>query len=225
MKNILILAPHPDDEILGCGGVMANYIASGMNVYVAVMGRGDIGAPELFSTEGTEQVRKECLESHALLGVKETFFLDFPTPRFETIPSYQISIRLSDLLKRLDVTDFYVPHRGDIHKDHQIAHQCALVAARPIGNYSVKRIYAYETISETEWAAPAVDHAFIPTRFVNITESLSLKIAAFKKYKSQLKSPPHPRSVENIENYAKMRGSTVGVIAAEAFMVIREIVD
>jgi LmbE family N-acetylglucosaminyl deacetylase len=89
----------------------------------------------------------------------------------------------------------------------------------------VKRIYAYETISETEWAAPAVDHAFIPTRFVNITESLSLKIAAFKKYKSQLKSPPHPRSVENIENYAKMRGSTVGVIAAEAFMVIREIVD
>jgi LmbE family N-acetylglucosaminyl deacetylase len=225
MKKILILAPHPDDEILGCAGIMAKHISEGNKVYVAVMGRGDIGAPELFPTEGTEKVRSECRNSHQYLGVEETYFLDFPTPRFDSVPGYKIALRIGELLRKLEITDFYIPHRGDIHKDHQIAFECALVAARPINGSSVKRIYAYETLSETEWAAPYSNDAFIPTRFVDISQFIDQKLKAFEKFETQLKQAPHPRSLENIKNLAKLRGSTVGVGAAEAFMVIREIVD
>jgi LmbE family N-acetylglucosaminyl deacetylase len=117
----------------------------------------------------------------------------------------------------------YIPHRGDIHKDHRIAYECSLVAARPIDNCSVRNIYAYETLSETEWAAPFSDEAFIPTRFVEVTNFIGKKLEGFSKFTTQMKSFPHPRSLESIENLSKMRGATVGVNNAEAFMVIREI--
>ena len=193
-KNILIVAPHCDDEVLGCGGIMAKYAKDHYNVFVAIITNGHIGAPELFKKEGTEKVREEALEAHDLLGVQKTYFLDFPAPRLDSIPAYKLSIALSKVIKDHSITDMYVPHRGDIHKDHRITYECALVAARPINNCSVKNIYAYETLSETEWAAPFADEAFIPTRFVDITEHVKDKIKAFQKFTTQIKEFPHPRS-------------------------------
>lgn len=221
--NILVVAPHCDDEILGCGGSMAKHIAAGRSVYVAIITNGHLGAPELFSREGTEQVRAEAKAAHLLLGVKETFFLDFPAPRLDTIPAYQLSLRLSDLIRRLRIDTLYIPHRGDIHKDHAITYQASLVAARPINDNPVKRIYAYETLSETEWAPPFGDDAFIPTVFEDISGFIAKKQEAFSCFSTQIKTFPHPRSLESIENLAKYRGATVSVSHAEAFMLIREI--
>ena len=151
-KNILVVAPHCDDEILGCGGTMAKHIASGNHVYVAIVTNGHLGAPELFSKKGTEKVRDEALQAHQYLGVKQTIFLDFPAVNLDAIPAYKLSLALSNVIKEFAIDTMFIPHRGDIHKDHRVTYEAALVAARPINNCTVKRIYAYETLSETEWA-------------------------------------------------------------------------
>lgn len=223
MKNVLIIAPHPDDEILGCGGIMAKYVAKGMNVYVAIVTNGHLGAPELFPKEGTEKVRSEAKESHKYLGIKETFFLDFPVLNLVSKPSYKLSMAISSIIKKLQIDTLYIPHRGDIHEDHKVTFEATLVAARPVNSNSVKRIYAYETLSETEWSAPYGDNTFIPTVFENISEFIELKKKAFQFFTTQEKKFPHPRSLKTIEVLSNYRGATVGVPNAEAFMLIREI--
>jgi len=219
--NILVVAPHPDDEVLGCGGIIAKNVAQKHNVFVAIMTNGHIGAPELYSQDNVRTVRQEAKQAHDILGVKETFFYDFPAPRLETTPSYQISRELNSLYKNLSIDTIYLPHRGDIHKDHGVIFYAGLVAARPIDNCSVKTIYTYETLSETEWAAPFASDAFIPNVFEEITDYLSLKLNAIKSFNSQLKSFPHPRSIESIESLARNRGVVVGYPFAEAFALIR----
>lgn len=223
MNRILIIAPHPDDEILGCGGVIAKEVDKGNEVFVTIITNGHLGAPELFKKEGTEKVRREALQAHKYLGVKQTFFLDFPCPRLDTVPSYKISIALSEIVRDKKIDTIYVTHRGDIHKDHKISFEATLVAARPINNNPVKRIYAYETLSETEWAPPYGDDNFIPTVFEDISGYMEKKIEAFKFFTTQVNEFPHPRSVKSIENLANLRGATVGYFHAEAFMLIREI--
>ncbi len=223
-SNILVIAPHCDDEVLGCGGMMAKKNAQGATIYVAIVTNGFIGAPELFPKEGTEKVRHEAKRAHDSLGVRETFFLDFPAPRLDTIPSYKLSLALEKIIRKYTINELYIPHRGDIHKDHRITYEAALVAARPVNNNPVKCIYAYETLSETEWAAPFPDDAFIPTHFEYLSaEYLEMKIKAFQYFTTQEKQPPHPRSQENIEHLARYRGAAISAHAAEAFHLIRSI--
>lgn len=223
-RNILVVAPHCDDEVLGCGGTIARYASEGHTIFVVIVTNGHIGAPELFSKEGTENNRVQAKRAISLLGAKDLFFLDFPAPMLDTIPSYKISLALSEIIRKNQIDTIYVPHSGDIHRDHVITCECSLVAARPINNCSVKRIYAYETLSETEWAIPLQNQAFVPTVFVDITKQLKKKKEAFALYTLQAKTFPHPRSMESIECLAMRRGVTVGVPYAEAFMLIREII-
>jgi len=219
-KNILILAPHPDDEVLGCGATIKKLSDEGNQVFVLVASR---GSKRLYDQTKVEVVRSEALEAHILLGVTKTFFLDFPAPELDTVPLADISREISKVLSEYKINVLYLPHRGDIHNDHRVVFNAGLVAARPVGGCSVAEIYAYETLSETEWAAPFADDAFIPTCFVNVEEILTAKMEAMKCFKSQLREFPNPRSLETIEALAKFRGATVGFKAAEAFMVIRQI--
>ncbi len=224
-QNVLIIAPHADDEILGCGGIMAKYQQENTDVFVCIVTNGHLGAPELFKKEGTEKVRSEALSSHQYLGVKKTFFLDFPAPRLDTIPSYKLSIEIEKVIRENQITDLFIPHRGDIHKDHRITYESALVSARPINGNPVTRIIAYETLSETEWAAPFGDDAFIPNIFYDISDFIEKKKKAFQFFTTQAKEFPHPRSLKNIEVLSNFRGATIGVHNAEAFMLIREILN
>ncbi len=220
-NNILILAPHPDDEVLGCGATIKRLSNEGHNLFVLVVTR---GSSKFYSDDKIENVRNEALQAHKLLGVQQTFFLDFPAPELDTVPIADISREISKVLSENKINVLYLPHRGDIHNDHRVVFNAGLVAARPVGGCTVTEIYAYETLSETEWAAPFADDAFIPTCFVNVEETLNAKMEAMKCFKSQLKAFPNPRSLETIEALAKLRGATVGFKAAEAFMVIRQII-
>jgi LmbE family N-acetylglucosaminyl deacetylase len=217
-KNILIIAPHPDDEILGCGGIIAKFSSEGLKVYILVVTR---GTPKLYSAEKIENVRQEALRAHALLGVKETVFLNFPAPELDIISLAEISREIAHVIKKFNISELYVPHRGDIHGDHRVVFNACLVAARPVGIYTVKAIYAYETLSETEWAPPFGDDAFIPAKFVDVSAFFDQKLDAMRCFISQLKRFPNPRSIETITALSKFRGSTVGFSHAEAFMVIR----
>ena len=221
--NILVLAPHADDEVLGCGGVMARHAAEGHAVHVAVLTNASVGAPELFSPGDIAVIRREAGDAHRLLGVTRTEFCELPAPCLDQYPAYKISLEISRLIKACSPETLYIPHRGDLHKDHRLVFEAALVAARPGANCPVRNIFAYETLSETEWAPPFGDDAFIPNHFVGIESFLERKLASFVCFASQVKPFPHSRSPEGITALARHRGTTVGMAAAEAFMTVRTI--
>ena len=222
MKKILIVAPHPDDEVLGCGGIMKKFSQSNNEVFVVVVTR---GTPKMYADEKILNVRNEALLAHKILGVKETRFFEFHAPELDITSNASVSIPLAALMKEWAITDLFLPHRGDIHHDHSMVFKAGLVAARPVGSYSVKNIFCYETLSETEWAPPFGDDAFIPTHFVNVETEMDFKLEAMQCFKSQVRPFPSTRSLETIEALAKFRGATVGFKRAEAFMTIRTILD
>lgn len=218
--NILIMAPHPDDEILGCGGTIAKHIANGNNVYVCIVTKGTM---PLFSDEIIRVGRDECVSAHKYLGVKETTFLDFPAAMLEEIPRHELNDSLCRIVQRIKPEEVYIPHRGDMQLDHKMIVDAAMVALRPKYEHVAKRIYAYETLSETGWDIPNTVNEFIPTVYNDISDYLGRKLQAMRFYQSQLASYPNPRSIEALEALAKYRGSTVNKKAAEAFSLIREI--
>lgn len=218
--RILIIAPHPDDEIIGVGGTIANRVKAGHDVYVCIVTK---GCAPLFSIESVEKVRNECKEADAFLGVKETTFLDFPAAMMEDVPRYKLNDALVKEIQRIKPDEVYIPHRGDMQLDHKLVVDAAMVALRPKYKHVVKRIYTYETLSETGWDVPNTINEFIPTVYENISYTLELKLQAMRIFKSQLAEFPNARSTEAIEALAKYRGSTVTVNAAEAFALVREI--
>ena len=224
MKKILVIAPHADDEVLGCGASIAKACASGDEVYVLICTNASVGAPELFSSDIIKQIRTEALEAHSALGVKETFFLEFPAPVLDQYPRYKMSNEISAIIRKIGADTVYIPHRGDCHKDHAIIHECAMVACRPLANCKVKHVYAYETLSETEWGEPIAADFFVPVKYNTFSvEEFQKKLDAMSCFKSQLYPFPASRSLEAIEALAKYRGCTVSAERAEAFEVLRDI--
>jgi LmbE family N-acetylglucosaminyl deacetylase len=170
-----------------------------------------------------ESVRAEQLQAHAVLGVRFVQYLDFPAPRSDTVPRHQLSDAIGKVLCEFQPHTVYIPHHGDMHFEHGLVYQCCLVAARPVNPGAVARILAYETLSETEWSPPTASACFQPTVYINIEQQLEQKLKAIECFRSQLKPPPHPRSVECVKALATLRGATAHLHAAEAFMLVREI--
>jgi LmbE family N-acetylglucosaminyl deacetylase len=218
--RVLVIAPHPDDEILGVGGTIAKRVMEGHTVYVCVVTK---GCEPLFANKLVEQTRDECRKADALLGVKETFFLDFPAAMLEDVPRYKLNDGILGIVKKVKPDEVYLPHRGDMQIDHKMVVDAAMVALRPKYEHKVKRIYAYETLSETGWDVPNSTNEFIPTIYEDISSTIDKKIEAMSVFQSQLADFPNARSVGAVEALAKYRGSTVTVSAAEAFCLIREI--
>ncbi len=218
--RVLVIAPHPDDEIIGVGGTIAKRVQAGDEVYVCIVTK---GVEPLFSKELVELGRKECREADVRLGVKETIFLDFPAVMLETVPRYEFNGKIAGVVQRINPDEVYIPHRGDMQLDHQMVVDAAMVAVRPRGKNYPKRVYAYETLSETGWNIPNTVNEFIPTVYEDITDTFELKLSSMDIFKSQLATFPAARSIGAIEALAKFRGASVGVEAAEAFSLIREV--
>lgn len=219
MSRVLVVAPHPDDEVLGAGGTMARLADEGHEVYVVIVTKGD---EDLFSPEVIAQGRREAMAAHRILGVKDTIFWDrFPAAKLDTVPHHQLNAAFAELFKDLNPCVLFIPFYGDIHKDHRLVFESALVAARPVPGISIKEIYAYETLSETNWNAPPITVAFTPNVYVDISGYIDRKLEAMKFFKSQLRDYPHERSLEALRALSQLRGATVGVSNAEAFMLIR----
>ena len=218
--KVLVIAPHPDDEVIGVGGTIAKRAKEGHDVYVCVVTK---AFPPLFSEDIVEQARKECREADKFLGVIETSFLDFPAVTLETIPRYELNGGIQKIIQRVKPDEVYIPHRGDMQLDHKMIVDASMVALRPKYAHRISRIYAYETLSETGWDIPNTVNEFIPTVYEDITDTLEKKLQAMNIFQSQLADFPAARSLGAIEALAKFRGATVNVMAAEAFSLIREI--
>ena len=215
--KILVIAPHPDDEVLGCGGTIAKHVNNGDIVDLCIVTQPY--APE-WSESYIKNKKKEIEKSKNILGIREIHFLDLPTVKLDGLLQKDINTALYGIVKETTPDVVYIPHKGDLNRDHRIVFECALVALRPIG-CGVKKILSYEILSETEWGQPI--EPFFPNFYVDISKTISEKCNAMEAYSSELKSEPHPRSLKIIRANAKKRGSEVGVSYAESFILIREV--
>lgn len=218
--RVVVVAPHPDDEVLGCGGVMARHVEAGDAVQCVVVTR---GSADVFPEEAVHTVREELRAAHDVLGVEDVRFLDFPAPQLDTVPRHVLSDAIRRSLYDFRAETVYLPHAGDIHHDHREIYHAVLVAARPHPGCPIRRLLCYETLSETEWSPPTAGEVFTPNVFIDIEAQLQKKLDAMACYRSQLKEPPCSRSLAAIESLARLRGMTVGVQAAEAFALVRDV--
>lgn len=214
--KILVIAPHPDDEVLGCGGTIKKYVKEGHEVYLCIVTKAY--TPD-WSEDFIKNREKEITHVSKVLGIKETFFLDLPTVKLDTVPQKELNFKIGAVVNKVAPDILYIPHGGDLNKDHRLIFEASLVIARPTGN-KIKSILAYETLSGTEWGIKP----FAPNTYTDITKTLDDKLKAMACYKSELREYPHPRSSEGITILAKRRGLEAGLAAAEAFMFIREII-
>ena len=220
-KNILIISPHADDEILGCGGTIAKYVKLGYFVYIAILTNANLGDPKKFPKSKITTVRNEALKSHSYLGIKKTIFFDFPAPNLHNFDNFKIANEIEKLLFKIKPIQIFIPFPGDLHLDHQAIYRASLVAARARNNKFIKNILCYEVMSETECIPNNINSSFKPNYFIEIDKYFNNKIKALKYYKSQLHDFPHPRSLKAIQALAEYRGSTINVNKAEAFSVER----
>lgn len=218
--KVLVIAPHADDEVLGVGGTIARYAEAGDQVDVCIV---TVGQEPMFSREVISAIRSEALTAHSLLGVHESIFLELPAVLLSEVPKHELNARLCEVIDRVKPEIVYIPHFGDMHHDHALVAQAAMVAVRPVNGCVVKEVYSYETLSESEWNVPHTANAFLPNTYIPVSAQLEKKLEAMACYQSQLKKFPHPRSIEALRVLANLRGSTVGVDAAEAFCLLRKI--
>jgi LmbE family N-acetylglucosaminyl deacetylase len=211
----LVIAPHPDDEVLGCGGTIRRYADEGLEIHLCIVT--EAYRPD-WSEEYLEKKPKEIDESTSILGIDEVHNLGYPAAKLDTVPQKKLNDELSSLVRTIEADTVFLPHYGDIHHDHQIIFNAGLVACRPPAG--VDQILAYETLSESEWGIPST--SFDPSVYVDISDCIKEKIEAMVAYESEVREYPHPRSERTIKALMTKRGSEANLEAAEAFELIRE---
>ncbi|MGY4532420.1 LmbE family N-acetylglucosaminyl deacetylase [Pseudomonas sp. TE3786] len=221
-QTVLVIAAHPDDEVLGCGGTIAWHAARGDQVHVAIMAQG------LFS-RGTpaeaEQaaLRTACENANAILGVTSLECFDLPDNRLDSLDLLDIVQKVEALVQRHQPGVVYGHWSGDVNIDHRLLHEAVVTACRPQPGHPVHTLLFFEVASSTEWQIPHSAPAFLPNWFNDISLTLDAKLRALEAYAMEMRAWPHPRSVRAVEHLARWRGATVGVDAAEAFVLGRRL--
>lgn len=216
--RMLVVAPHPDDEVLGAGGTINRFAAAGGEVTILTVAA---HMPPLFTEAVHQQTVREAKKAHALMGVKESVFLDKPAVLLGNIPVHELNGMILDAVKRAAPDVLLVPYY-DRHVDHRQIFDACMVAARPVGfGTKIGLVAAYETLSETHWNAPHIEPNFTPSWVVDITDFVERKIDAMKCYESQIHPFPAPRSAEALRALALFRGSQAGFGYGEGFHVLR----
>jgi LmbE family N-acetylglucosaminyl deacetylase len=221
--NVLVVAAHPDDELLGCGGTAARLAREGHSLYMAILGEGITSRqPQRSSADPADLTSlRGCSQRVAdLLGVKELSLHGLPDNRFDTLPLLDVIKVVEELIERWRPTAIYTHHGGDLNVDHQVVSRAVLTAARPMESSPVRELYMFEIASSTEWAFQQLSPVFKPNVFVNIESTLPLKLEGMLQYESEVRKFPHPRSPEALTAIAQRWGSVVGCKAAEAFETV-----
>lgn len=226
--KIAVIAAHPDDEILGCAGTMASHVQRGDGVHVLILAEG-------ITSRGQERNQNACAadildlalaaeKANKIIGVTSLTTKGFPDNRLDSLDRLEIIKVIEDFFREHRPNIVYTHHNGDVNIDHRRVHEAVITACRPVPGNLIHTLLFFETPSSTEWQPLLSAPAFVPNWFVDITLTLKLKLEALRAYSSELRLWPHPRSLEAIEHLACWRGSTIGVQAAEAFLLGRKIV-
>ncbi len=213
MKKILVVAAHPDDEILGCGGTIAKHTNNGDDVHVLILAE---GITSRGSVDGLPELRTVAEKANRFLGASVSF-RDFPDNKMDSVPLLDVVKEVEKVIQDIQPEVVYTHYENDLNVDHQITYQAVMTACRPLPDSIVKTILSFEVPSSTEWGT-----GFCPNWFVEI--DIHKKIHALRFYEMEMRKLPHPRSYEAVEYLAKWRGASVGVRGAEAFMLRRRLV-
>ena len=223
-KKVLVVAAHPDDEVLGCGGTIAKLTAAGDTVNVVIAAEG-IMSRTISGAQMAEEMgvlHRVCRDTNYELGVKEVEFLRFPDNRMDSVDFLDVVKKIEACFAQYQPDVVYTHHFNDLNVDYRICHLTVLTAARPLPGSSVRQILYYEVPSATDWIFSGTSRVgFVPNYFENIESTLDRKMKALQAYSAEMRPYPHARSIEACEYLARWRGSMVGHKAAEAFEVGR----
>ena len=219
-KNILIVAAHPDDEVLGCGGTISRLINEGYEVFTVILGEGITSRnySSKFKKKELQELKNQMYKANKILGVRKVFNFNLKDNQLDTIPLLEIVKKIEKINNEIKPEIIFTHYKNDLNIDHKITYDAVITATRPVIDEPVKTIYSFEILSSTEWNYPL---SFSPNFFFDITKTISKKIEAMKIYKSEIRDFPHPRSLEGIELNAKMWGLKAGLKFAEAFQLVR----
>lgn len=226
MNKVLVVAAHPDDEILGCGATMAKHIENGDQVKVIIAAE---GLTSRLNSDNSEDLSKELVElqnisltANSKLGVKDVEFLSLPDNKMDSVTLLDVIKKIETVVSAYRPNIIYTHFPNDLNIDHRILSEAVLTATRPMPGLKVNEIYFFEIASSTEWNYSGnTSKAFYPNYFNDVTDTLNKKLEALKIYKGEMREYPHSRSIENLKNMALVRGANCGVNAAEAFVVGR----
>lgn len=222
--RILVVAAHPDDEVLGCGGTIARHVSEGDQVDVLILAEGatsrdDERDPVARAAE-LERLRCAALRASEVLGTEIPQFGGLPDNRLDSLPLIDVVKLVERSVARICPNAIYTHHGGDLNIDHRVVHEAVMTACRPQPGSTVERILCFETASSTEWRTPHYE-PFLPGWYVDVADWMPSKIRALEAYASEMRPWPHVRSVPAVEALARWRGASVGCVAAEAFMLGR----
>lgn len=228
-ESILIIAAHPDDEVLGVGGTIARHSANGDRVHIVIAAEGvtsrDAVRDVQFRKNELAELQLFTRNASAILGASLVRFLGLPDNRCDSIDLLDLIKIIESVVSELQPQIVYVHHCGDLNIDHRLLHEATFTACRPQPGHKVKRILSFETVSSTEWASPASLMPFVPNFYVDIDAFWPQKKAALEAYKHEMRAWPHARSISAVEHLGRWRGASVGMEMAEAFMLVREVVN
>lgn len=221
-ETVAVIAAHPDDEVLGCGGVMHRHVRRGDRVHVLILGQGVVSREPSDVAEQLDRLREAGRRSAGLLGVESIRFDDLPDNRFDRVDLLAIVKQVEHYLQSYAPTTVYTHHVGDLNIDHQLTARAVLTATRPVPGMPVRRLLGFEVASSTGWSFGG-GPVFDPNVLLDITDHLDAKLGALACYQQEMAAFPHARSVEAVRACAQWRGSIAGVPAAEAFALMREL--
>lgn len=223
-KKILIIAAHPDDEVLGCFGTVSRLIKEGYEAYTLILGEGKTSRDEIRSNNNKkdeiEELNIEIQKANKTIGIKKVFIESFPDNRFDSVDLLDIIKVITKVKEEVNPDIIFTHYENDLNIDHQLTYKAVITATRPMKDECVKEIYSFEILSSSEWNYPL---SFSPDTFFDISTTIDLKIKAMKEYKSELCEYPHPRSLEGIKLNSRYHGMRVGKNNIEAFKTIRRI--
>jgi LmbE family N-acetylglucosaminyl deacetylase len=225
-SSILVVAAHPDDEILGCGGTMARLAREGHEVRIAILAEGmssRYAHREDADPRQLQHLHARAQQAANKVGAKEVVLCKLPDNRLDTVPLLDVVKLVEELVARFRPEVVYTHHPGDLNVDHGVVHRAVLTATRPVAGQCVSEIYTFEVPSSTEWAFQRLEPLFRPSVFVDIAETLETKIEALACYDTETRKFPHPRSAEALRAIAMRWGSVAGLPAVEAFELIRSV--
>ncbi|MDR2646016.1 MAG: PIG-L family deacetylase [Holosporaceae bacterium] len=222
--NVIVIAPHPDDETLGCGGTILKHKEAGDSVYCVFVT--SMWEEYGFSEDQIKIQEQQINNVSRVYNFDDIFQLKYPTTRLDIIPMAEIIFEISGVFKQVMPEVVYLPNRSDVHSDHRVVFYAAFACTKAFRCPSIKKILMYETISETNLMPAFADNMFIPNYYINITKYFERKVTILETcYDKEIGLPPFPRSIQNVETLAKFRAMGGGGMQyAEAFCLIKRIV-
>jgi LmbE family N-acetylglucosaminyl deacetylase len=225
-QTVLVIAAHPDDEVLGCGGTIARHVSEGDEVHVVILSEGATSRDANRNPEAREQelssLAQAAYKAGDILGISSLLLHQFPDNRMDGFELLDVIKVVEEHILRKSPTVVYTHHAGDLNIDHQITHKAVATACRPQPGQTVRTILFFEVPSSTEWQIPSSSPSFLPNWFVNISGTLKLKKDALSAYSMEMRPWPHARSQETVEHLARWRGASIGTEAAEGFVLGRK---